>query len=269
MQAAPKDPSLRRTRPNFNSFHVGPPKAVVMTRARQILNQCRNLKSVASSKRSTAISRHVDQQINLHERIREQNSPQTRQKVIHYFSVFGLRDPKTVSEDGLFREFFPGRTPLNTSERDIRKQIETSTIEVVKMGKSIHLSRVMSLKHSQLISSALAKGYPQEFELSHLKANQNSNPRPNASVGQLPREIGETIDKLNRNRASLSQKLQELGSLVELSQMAPSNKRLSKGKLGYIERTLGEHFEDLSRLEEKMRPMMEYDVANPGDRRNF
>lgn len=269
MNGATKDLSLRRTRPNFNSFQVGPPKAVVMTRARQILNQCRNLKSVASSKRSTAVSRNIEQQINLNERLREQNDPNTRQKVINYFTVFGLRDPKAVSEEMIFREFFPGRTPLNTSERNIRNQIETSTVEVVKMGKSIHLSRVMSLKHSQLISSALAKGFPQEFELSHIKPHQNSNPRPNASLGQLPRDIGETIEKLNRNRASLSQKLHELGSLVEHSQMANSNKKLSKGKLGFIEKTLGEHFDDLSRLEEKMRPMLEYDVANTGERTNF
>lgn len=247
--------SIQRVKPANHLSNVNFSHKSIFNRATRLLDTCSKLKSVTTSKRSTAASRARERSLDFKVQLKEQTNPDTRTKMIQHFSIFGPYDPQAIDEDYLAVNIFPRFSPY-LMEKTGFNFADTSTIEVIKMGKSIQLSKLANMKHSQLISSTLERGLIFEED----QTRDQIIPRANYSLEQVPREFMAEAEKWERQRVSLKKSLIELQGLVQTSTMGVKGKKTSLGKISFIEKVVEEHYQDIDRLKEQIKPIYEYDI---------
>lgn len=254
MDRTKKIRSTQPLRPNNPFSNLSFNHQNIFSKARQALKSCKNPTSNTTSKRSTATSKPVALEFDIQRQVKEQLKLDKNDAMRAYFNVFDKADPTKLEEQFMLRQFFPAASPNRFTNRSNFNLVENSTIEVVKIGTSVHMSRFGDFKYSQLYQSPIDSS--RSFgPLTCLRQKQSFENR--GQIDFLSSEIEDTIDKWRRERESISQKVKDLRSLVDTSTMGLRVKRTSLGKLKEIDKALMNHLEDLEKMREKVRSFCE------------
>lgn len=213
-------------------------KKSVLSQARQVVDQCAKLTSATSSKRSTAASAHPDDQDPWAELVRIQNNPDTRQQIVEYFQVADTYVLSAFSEvDGAAHIFAPPDTRRDLNESNLNRS-RNSDMDVVKIGRSIRLSKEINLKSSLLVP------HP-GIENRAPKTERETRPRSivrNNSLLSRPHKRTESVSESEVSRSCALRKMSEIRGLVDCSAMNPFAKKVIHTKMGSLRKFLDEHF---------------------------
>jgi hypothetical protein len=210
----------------------------VMSHARQVIEKCAKIKSTVTSKRSTTVSGATEEYEEWVCFWRQQTPDDIRTKITQHYEVLDPKILNTVPEGTIVAEMFA--RPGIRKDFSVSHLSQASGVEVVKMGHSIHLSRMVCLKDSQLVPSGEIDPRDSQASLRRPQSTQRYR-----SGTFLVRKREEGAIKFERERSSMLQKMSDMSGFVECSSMGTFSKKAFRAKMNSLKRGVDEHFAQL------------------------